>query len=104
MSIIPAFEIGLWNAWIFMLLILSPFPLVALFRKGVFKKTASIHASVLTEMENKVFIFSKVMYVISLYLLYFLTVRIRDDMVFYRSTYLLIGIYFADDCLGECCY
>jgi len=62
MSIIPAFEIGLWNAWIFMLLILLPLPLVALLRRGVFRKTASIHASVLTETDNKIFIFSKVVF------------------------------------------
>jgi len=60
MSITPVFEIGLWNAWIFMLLVLLPLPLVVLFRKGVFKKTASIHASILTETENKIFIFSKI--------------------------------------------
>lgn len=41
MSVIPAFELGLWNAWIFILLVLLPLPLVALLRKGTFKKTAS---------------------------------------------------------------
>ncbi len=60
MSLIPVFELGLWNAWIFILLVLLPLPLVALFRKSVFKKTASIHASILTETENKIFIFSKI--------------------------------------------
>ena len=60
MSLTPAFELGLWNAWIFMLLVLLPLPLVVLFRKGVFKKTASIHASILTETENNIFIFSKI--------------------------------------------
>ena len=60
MSLTPAFELGLWNAWIFMLLVLLPLPLVVLFRKGVFKKTASIHASILTGTENKIFIFSKI--------------------------------------------
>jgi len=60
MSITPIFEISLWNAWIFMLLILLPLPLVALLRKGTFKKTASAHASILTETENRIFIFSKV--------------------------------------------
>ena len=60
MSVLPAFELGLWNAWILMLLVLLPLPLVALLRKGTFKKTASAHASILTETENKIFIFSKV--------------------------------------------
>jgi len=60
MSIIPAFELGLWNVWIFMFLVLMPLPLGAFFRKGTFKKTASIHASVLTKTDNKIFISSKV--------------------------------------------
>ena len=60
MPLILAFEIGSWNAWIFMLLCLLPVPLVALFHKGVFKKTDSIHASILTGRENKILIFSKV--------------------------------------------
>ncbi len=60
MSLTPAFEPGLWNAWIFMLLVLLHLPLVVLFRKGVFKKTASVHASILTGTENKIFIFSKI--------------------------------------------
>ena len=60
MPLIPAFEIGSWNAWIFMLLCLLPVPLVALFHKGVFRKTDSIHASILTGRENKILIFSKV--------------------------------------------
>ena len=60
MPLIPAFEIGSWNAWIFMLLCLLPVPLVALFHKGVFRKTDSIHASILTGRENRILIFSKV--------------------------------------------
>ena len=60
MSLIPVFKIGIWNAWIFILLVLLPLLLVVLFRKGVFKKTDSIHTSILTGKENKIFIFSKV--------------------------------------------
>jgi len=60
MSWIPTFKIDLWNAWIFILFVLIPLPLVALLRKDVFKKTASIHDSILTETENKIFFFSKV--------------------------------------------
>ena len=62
MSLTPVFELGLWNAWIFMLLILLPLPFVALFRRGVFKKTASIHASIVTGTEHKIHIFSEVMF------------------------------------------
>jgi len=38
MSLIPAFEIGLWNAWIFMLYNFLPMPLLMLIHKGVMKK------------------------------------------------------------------
>jgi protein-S-isoprenylcysteine O-methyltransferase Ste14 len=60
MSIIPVFELGLWNAWIFMLLVLLPLPLVILFHKSVFKKSDSIPASFYTRTEYKILIFSKI--------------------------------------------
>jgi len=60
MHLIPEFKIGLLNAWIFILLVILPLVLVVLFRRGVFKKTDSIHSSILTGRENKIFIFSKV--------------------------------------------
>ena len=60
MSRIPVFEIGVWNAWILVLLNLLPVFYVAFFRKGLFERTMSIHASIVTGTENKIFIFSKV--------------------------------------------
>jgi protein-S-isoprenylcysteine O-methyltransferase Ste14 len=60
MSLTPVFKIGLWNAWIFILLIFFPLPLVALFRKSVFKKSDSIPVSFYTRTEYKILIFSKV--------------------------------------------
>ena len=38
MSLIPAFEIGLWNAWIFMLYHFLPMPLLMLIHKGATEK------------------------------------------------------------------
>jgi len=38
MSLIPAFEIGVWNAWIFMLLIFAPFLLGLLINKEAMNK------------------------------------------------------------------
>ena len=60
MQLIPVFKIGILNAWIFILLVILPLVLVVLFQRGVFKKTDSIHSSILTGRENKIFIFSKV--------------------------------------------
>ena len=38
MSLIPAFEIGVWNAWIFMLYNFLPMPLLMLIHKGTTEK------------------------------------------------------------------
>lgn len=60
MQLVPAFKIGILNAWTFILLVLLRLLLVGLFLRKVFKKTDSIHASILTSREKKIFIFSKI--------------------------------------------
>lgn len=35
MSAVPAFDIGVWNAWIFMLINFLPLPIIMIVRKGV---------------------------------------------------------------------
>ena len=40
MSLIPAFEIGVWNAWIFMLYNFLPMPLLMLVHKGIAQEAA----------------------------------------------------------------
>ncbi|MDH5443878.1 MAG: isoprenylcysteine carboxylmethyltransferase family protein [Hadesarchaea archaeon] len=53
MSLIPAFEIGLWNGWIFMLyLILSPL-LIRLILKDAWKKVATARDMLLNKTEKK---------------------------------------------------
>ena len=41
MSLVPVFEIGVWNAWILMLPLILPPPILASVKKGLFKKTES---------------------------------------------------------------
>ena len=41
MSLVPVFEIGVWNAWILMLPLMLPPPILASVKKGLFKKTES---------------------------------------------------------------
>jgi protein-S-isoprenylcysteine O-methyltransferase Ste14 len=58
MSLVPAFEIGLWNAWLLIFpLVLIPAVLASV-KKGLFKKTESTVA--LSKSERIVFAFSKV--------------------------------------------
>ena len=52
MSFIPAFEIGLWNAWIFMLYHFLPMPLLMLIHKGAAKKGQPVPPS---ETEKKLY-------------------------------------------------
>ncbi len=52
MSIIPAFEIGLWNAWIFMLYNFLPMPLLMLIHRGVTEKVEPVPHS---ETEKKLY-------------------------------------------------
>ena len=52
MSLIPAFEIGVWNAWILMLAFLFihlvPLALLNLIHKGAFKRSAAAVSIYLT--------------------------------------------------------
>jgi len=52
MSLIPAFEIGLWNAWIFVLYNFLPMPLLMLIHKGATGKRQPVPRS---ETEKKVY-------------------------------------------------
>ncbi len=57
MTLIPAFEIGVWNAWILMLPLLLPPPILTSIKKGIFRKTES--NALLSKTEKRIFIFSK---------------------------------------------
>ncbi len=52
MSLIPAFEIGIWNAWIFMLYNFLPMPILLLIHKGATKKGEPVPRS---EIEKKLY-------------------------------------------------
>jgi len=52
-SLIPAFEIGVWNAWIFMLYILAHTTLLSLLFKNASKKIGSPSKLPYTESETE---------------------------------------------------
>ena len=54
MSLIPAFEIGVWNAWIFMLYHFLPMPLLMLIHKGA---TEKVEPKPHSEIEKKTYPF-----------------------------------------------
>ena len=51
MTLIPAFEIGVWNAWIFMLYHFLPMPLLMLVHRGVTQEMERPHS----EIERKLY-------------------------------------------------
>jgi protein-S-isoprenylcysteine O-methyltransferase Ste14 len=46
MSLIPAFEIGVWNAWIFMLYHFLPMPLLMLVHRGLRQEVSKQHSGI----------------------------------------------------------
>ena len=74
MSLIPAFDIGLWNAWLLMLpLFLIP-AIMSSVKKGLFKKTESV--ANLNKREKRVFVLSKVVLVLTFLYSIFLPLRL----------------------------
>jgi protein-S-isoprenylcysteine O-methyltransferase Ste14 len=90
MSLIPTFEIGIWNAWLLMLpLFLIPAILTSV-KKGLFKKTES--TANLNKAEKMVFRFSKV--VLALLFLYsiFLPLKLGTLWFYVGLPISLLGI------------
>jgi protein-S-isoprenylcysteine O-methyltransferase Ste14 len=90
MSLIPAFEIGIWNAWLLMLpLVLIP-AILASVKKGLFKKTES--TANLSKAEKMVFRFSKV--ILALLFLYsiFLPLKLGTLWFYVGLPISLLGI------------
>ncbi|GAI88212.1 unnamed protein product [marine sediment metagenome] len=65
MSLIPAFEIGVWNAWIFMLYILAHTILLSLLFKNASKKIGSPSKLPYTESEKRINVFRHVILVLA---------------------------------------
>jgi protein-S-isoprenylcysteine O-methyltransferase Ste14 len=90
MSLIPAFEIGIWNVWLLMFpLVLIP-PIMASVKKGLFKKTESTVN--LSKIEKRVFAFSKVVLVLSFFYSIFLPLSLGTLWFYVGLPISLLGI------------
>ena len=82
MSLVPAFELGLWNAWVFMV----PSLLLMLFSLRIFiEKRAPAAGMRLSKSKLSFCLFSKFIFFCSRDILCFPTAKIRYDMVLRRS-------------------
>ena len=74
MSLVPAFEIGVWNVWLLMLpLFLIP-AIMSSIKKELFKKTES--TANLSRREKRVFVVSKVVLALAFLYSIFLPLRL----------------------------
>jgi protein-S-isoprenylcysteine O-methyltransferase Ste14 len=90
MSPIPAFEIGVWNAWLLMLpMVLIP-PIMASVKKGLFKKTES--TANLSKLEKRVFVFSKIVLILSFLYSIFLPLKLGTLWLYVGLPISLLGI------------
>lgn len=90
MSLIPAFDIGLWNAWLLMLpLFLIP-AIMSSIKKGLFKKTES--TANLGRREKTVFVVSKVVLVLAFLYSIFLPLRLERLWFYAGLPISLLGI------------
>jgi len=74
MSLIPAFEIGLWNAWILTFYHFVPLVLLTLIYKGTFKRTSS--AVPLNKTERKIHILMETISALALIYSIFIPLRL----------------------------
>jgi hypothetical protein len=82
MSAIPAFEIGVWNAWIFML-----YPFLMILLAGKFKKCedpGQTEIDALSKNEKGIFNSAWLVF-FCIDILYLPAIKTGDDMVLYRS-------------------
>ena len=90
MSAVPAFEIGVWNAWLLMLLLFLIPAIMSSIKKGLFKKTES--TATLNKREKRVFVLSKVVLVLTFLYSIFLPLRLGTLWFYIGLPISLLGI------------
>ena len=90
MALIPAFEIGLWNAWLLMLLLFLIPAIMGFIKKGLFKKTES--TANLSKKERNVFVLSKVVLVLAFLYSIFLPLKLGTLWFYIGLPISLLGI------------
>jgi len=72
MSLIPAFEIGVWNAWIFMLYHFLPMPLIMLVHRGMVQEMQKPHG----ETERRLYPVAWILWLLAVIYSLFLPLRL----------------------------
>ena len=97
MSLIPVFEIGLWNAWIFELCALIPVPIVLLIQKRRASKSekgaeSKSEPDYMNETEKRLFGFSRVVMFLPIIYSIFLPLKLGTTWFYVGFTIALVGL------------
>ena len=88
MSLVPAFEIGVWNAWIFMLYNFSPMPLLMLVHRGLVQQMERPH----NEMERKLYPIIWVVWILGVIYSVFLPLRLGTIWFYVGFPIAMVGV------------
>jgi protein-S-isoprenylcysteine O-methyltransferase Ste14 len=90
-SLVPAFEIGVWNAWIFMVYYILGIPLIRLINKGSVEKN-DVAAPAYKGTEDKIVKFYQLCYVLLLIYSVFLPLRLGTTWLYIGLAICLLGL------------
>ncbi|GAJ21653.1 unnamed protein product, partial [marine sediment metagenome] len=88
MSLIPAFEIGVWNAWIFMLYNFLPMPLLMLIHRGLVQQMETPHS----EIEKKLYPVTWVVWILGVIYSVFLPLRLGTIWFYVGFPIAMVGV------------
>ena len=88
MSLIPVFEIGVWNAWIFMLCHFLPMPLLMIVHKGLMQQMARPHS----ETEKKLYPVMWIVWLLGFIYSVFLPLRLGTIWFYVGFPIALVGL------------
>ena len=89
MSLIPAFEIGAWNAWIFMLYHFLPMPLLMLIHRGA---TEKLEPKPHSEIEEKTYPFMWIIWLLGVIYSIFLPLKLGTIWFYVGLPIALVGV------------
>jgi len=88
MSLTPAFEIGIWNAWIFMFYNFLPMPLIMLVHRGLMQQMERPHS----EVERKLYPVTWVVWILGVIYSVFLPLRLGTIWFYIGFPIAMVGV------------
>ena len=88
MSLVPAFEIGVWNAWIFVLYNFLPMPLLMVLQRGAVQEMQTPHS----EIERRLYPAMWIVWLLGVFYSVFLPLRLGTVWFYVGFPIAMIGV------------